>query len=77
MKSDSRLEAERQVSGLAEQHARMFAAGRDMYYALLHHHKYRGESIVFPTAQQYRDLARMLDLPLPYVRKRVEIFLFE
>ena len=76
MKSDLRIEAERQVSGLAEQHAQMFTDGRDMYYALQHHPKYKGKSIVFPTSKQYADLAKMLDLPVSYVRKRVELFLF-
>jgi hypothetical protein len=75
MKSELRIEAERQVSGLSEQYAKMFVDGRDMYYALQHHRKYRGKSIVFPTNQQYKDLAKMLDLPVSYVRKRVELFL--
>ena len=76
MKSDSRIEAERQVSGLAEQHARLFSEGREMYHALQHHRKYRGQSIFFPTQEHYRDLAKMLDLPIVHVRKRVEVFLF-
>ena len=75
MKSDKRIEAERQVAGLSEQYARMFADGRDMYHALQHYRKYRGQNIVFPTIQQYKDLAKMLDLPVSYVRKRVELFL--
>lgn len=76
MKSPLRIEAERQVSGLSDQQAQMFADGRDMYYALQHHQKYRGQSIVFPTKQQYEDLAKILDLPVSYVRKRVELFLY-
>ena len=75
MKTDLRLEAERQVTGLSEQYARMVSDGRDMYYAFQHHRKYRGQSIVSPTIQQYKDLAKMLDLPVSYVRKRVELFL--
>lgn len=44
-----------------EQRMKMFADGRDMYYALQHLKKYRGKSIVFPTGQQYKDLAKSLD----------------
>jgi len=60
----------------ARQHAQMFVDGRNMYYTLQHHPKYKGKSIVFPTNEQYADLAKTLDLLVSYVRKRVELFLF-
>ena len=55
---------------------KLFIEGREMYHAFQHHRKYRGKAITYPTDENYKDLARMLDLKVSYVKKRIETFLF-
>jgi hypothetical protein len=51
--------------------------GREMYYAFSHLKQYKGRSLVFPTRKDYVILAKSLDLPIDYVSKRIEAFLFD
>ena len=67
-----RDEACRQVHGLDKR--LLFAEGRTLYY---HLQRIMKRSVVFPTESDYSALARNLDLTVPYVRKRIEIFLFD
>ena len=69
-------EAERMVEGMREKRLAFFEDGRQMFAALQHLKQYRGKSFGFPTDQHYKDLARSLDLPVSYVTRRVEYFLF-
>lgn len=68
-------EADRVVHGMAK--IRLFEEGRKLYQALLNLPQYRGISVVFPTDKQYKDLARSLNLPISYVKKRIEFYLFQ